>query len=138
MSGSFSADKAAEEVAKVMVVDDSATMRNFLTRVLEDDYDVDIASDGVECVARYMDKKPSVILLDLVMPGMDGFEVIDKIRNVIGGKEVIIIVLTGQDEQEIKARALNSGANDYLTKPFHVVELKARMGVAIRQIMLTR
>jgi sigma-B regulation protein RsbU (phosphoserine phosphatase) len=127
-----------EEVPKILVVDDSATMRNFLTRVLEGEYDVETAADGVDCITQYMKLKPSVILLDLLMPGMDGFAVIDKIRNVIGDREVIIIVLTGQDEQEIKARALNSGANDYLTKPFHVVELKARVGVAIRQIMLTR
>ncbi|ACS79211.1 PP2C family protein-serine/threonine phosphatase [Maridesulfovibrio salexigens] len=130
--------KAGEEIPKILVVDDSATMRNFLTRVLEGDYDVETASDGLECIAQYMKVKPSVILLDLLMPGMDGFDVIDKIRNVINDQEVIIIVLTGQDEQEIKARALNSGANDYLTKPFHVVELKARVGVAIRQVMLTR
>lgn len=127
-----------EEVPKILVVDDSATMRNFLTRVLEGDYDVEIAADGVECITQYMKIRPSVILLDLLMPGMDGFDVIEKVRNVIGDQEVIIIVLTGQDEQEIKARALNSGANDYLTKPFHVVELKARVGVAIRQVMLTR
>ncbi|WP_320169206.1 SpoIIE family protein phosphatase [Maridesulfovibrio sp.] len=123
---------------RILVVDDSATMRNFLTRVLEDDYSVVTASDGVECFVRYEETRPCVILLDLIMPRMDGFSVIDKIRNEIGDQEVIIIVLTGQDEQEIKARALNSGANDYLTKPFHVVELKARVGVAIRQVMLTR
>ncbi|NDV21588.1 fused response regulator/phosphatase [Desulfovibrio sp. JC022] len=130
--------KSGEEIPKILVVDDSATMRNFLTRVLEDDYDVETASDGVECITQYMKVRPSVILLDLLMPGMDGFDVIEKVRNVINDQEVIIIVLTGQDEQEIKARALNSGANDYLTKPFHVVELKARVGVAIRQVMLTR
>ena len=130
--------KADDKIPRILVVDDSATMRNFLTRVLEGDYEVDTASDGMECITRYMMTKPSVILLDLIMPGMDGFDVIKKIRNSIGDQEVIIIVLTGQDEQEIKARALNSGANDYLTKPFHVVELKARVGVAIRQVMLTR
>lgn len=130
--------KAGEDNPKILVVDDSATMRNFLTRVLEGDYDVETASDGVECITKYMALKPSVILLDLLMPGMDGFDVIEKIRNTIDDQDVIIIVLTGQDEQEIKARALNSGANDYLTKPFHVVELKARVGVAIRQVMLTR
>ena len=122
----------------ILVVDDSATMRNFLTRVLEDDYEVETASDGMECINLYQRNSPSVILLDLLMPMMDGFDVIDKIRNEIGDQEVIIIVLTGQDEQEIKARALNSGANDYLTKPFHVVELRARVGVAFRQVMLTR
>lgn len=130
--------KKGEDVPKILVVDDSATMRNFLTRVLEGEYNVVVASDGVECIVKYIETKPSVILLDLLMPVMDGFGVIEKIRNEIGDQEVIIIVLTGQDEQEIKAKALNGGANDYLTKPFHVVELKARVGVAIRQVMLTR
>ncbi|WP_027721485.1 PP2C family protein-serine/threonine phosphatase [Maridesulfovibrio zosterae] len=130
--------KLGGEIPKVLVVDDSATMRNFLIRVLEDDFDVVTASDGVECIDRYKDVKPSVILLDLMMPVMDGFDVIEEIRNRICDQEVIIIVLTGQDEQEIKAKALNSGANDYLTKPFHVVELKARVGVAVRQVLLTR
>ena len=130
--------KLGGEIPKVLVVDDSATMRNFLIRVLKDDFDVVTASDGVECIDTYKDVKPSVILLDLMMPVMDGFDVIEEIRNRICDQEVIIIVLTGQDEQEIKAKALNSGANDYLTKPFHVVELKARVGVAVRQVMLTR
>lgn len=123
---------------KILVVDDSATMRNFLTRVLEGEYMVETACDGLEGLAKYQEIGPSVILLDLLMPVMDGFKVIGKIRGELADQEVIIIVLTGQDEQEIKARALNSGANDYLTKPFHVVELKARVGVAIRQVMLTR
>ncbi|WP_291326731.1 SpoIIE family protein phosphatase [Desulfovibrio sp. UCD-KL4C] len=127
-----------EESPLILVVDDSITMRNFLTRVLGDNYQVVTASDGLECIDKYKEISPSVILLDLLMPVMDGFDVIDKIRNELADPEVIIIVLTGQDEQEIKAKALNAGANDYLTKPFHVVELKARVGVAIRQVMLTR
>ena len=127
-----------EKSPLILVVDDSITMRNFLTRVLGDDYQVVTASDGLECIDKYKKISPSVILLDLLMPVMDGFDVIDKIRNELGDPEIIIIVLTGQDEQEIKAKALNAGANDYLTKPFHVVELKARVGVAIRQVMLTR
>lgn len=131
-------EKVNGNFSRILVVDDSATMRNFLTRVLEDSYEVQTASDGMECIRLYQENSPSVILLDLLMPMMDGFDVIDKIRNEIGDQEVIIIVLTGQDEQEIKARALNSGANDYLTKPFHVVELKARVGVAFRQVSLTR
>ncbi|WP_031479761.1 PP2C family protein-serine/threonine phosphatase [Maridesulfovibrio frigidus] len=138
MSGKELNDKLKEESPVILVVDDSITMRNFLTRVLEDDYQVVTAVDGLDCVDVYEKTQPSVILLDLLMPRMDGFDVIEKIRKEIGDLEVIIIVLTGQDEQEIKARALNAGANDYLTKPFHVVELKARVGVAIRQVMLTR
>lgn len=138
MNGDGESLKGENGIPKILVVDDSATMRNFLTRVLEDDYAVVTAADGVDCVAKYHEVGPCVILLDLLMPVMDGFDVINKIRNEIGDQEIIIIVLTGQDEQEIKAKALNSGANDYLTKPFHVVELKARVGVAIRQVMLTR
>lgn len=127
-----------EDAPRILVVDDSATMRNFLVRVLENEYEVETASDGLECIEIYHRSKPSVIVLDLMMPIMDGFDVIDKIRNGIGDQEIIIIVLTGQDEQDIKADALNKGANDYLTKPFHVVELKARVGVAVRQVLLTR
>ncbi|WP_304084233.1 PP2C family protein-serine/threonine phosphatase [Maridesulfovibrio ferrireducens] len=138
MSVKVQNDKREDESPIILVVDDSITMRNFLTRVLEDDYQVVTAADGLECVDKYVDIRPSVILLDLLMPKMDGFDVIEKIRNSLGDPEVIIIVLTGQDEQDIKAKALNAGANDYLTKPFHVVELKARVGVAIRQVMLTR
>lgn len=123
---------------RILVVDDSATMRNFLTRVLSDEYQVHTAEDGVECIAKYTLYRPNVILLDLLMPKMDGFDVINKIRHQMDDHDIFIIVLTGQDEQDIKARALNEGANDYLTKPFHVLELKARVGVAIRQIMLNR
>lgn len=122
----------------ILVVDDSATMRNFLIRVLGDEYQVHTAEDGLECIAKYLEFRPNVILLDLLMPNMNGFDVIDKIRRQLDDRDVFIIVLTGQEEQDIKARALNEGANDYLTKPFHVIELKARVGVAIRQFMLNR
>lgn len=126
------------ESPEILVVDDSATMRNFLTRVLCDEYQVHTAKDGIECIANYLKYSPKVILLDLLMPNMNGFDVINKIRRQINDNDVFIIVLTGQDEQDIKARALNEGANDYLTKPFHVIELKARVGVAIRQFMLNK
>ncbi len=138
MPGEENIQKKNEDSPRILVVDDSATMRNYLTRVLGDDYQVQTAEDGIECIAKYAMYRPNVILLDLMMPKMDGFDVIDKIRRQREDHEVFIIVLTGQDEQDIKARALNEGANDYLTKPFHVVELKARVGVSIRQFMLNR
>ena len=121
---------------KVLVVDDSNLYRKVLSDLLKDDFDVVLAVDGEDAVDKFLTVSPQIILLDLEMPRMNGLEVIDYIRNKANDSDVFILVLTGEDAPEIKVKALNLGANDFLTKSFAREELIARMNVAARQVNL--
>ena len=103
---------------KVLVVDDSNLYRKVLSDLLKDDFDVVLAVDGEDAVDKFLTVSPQIILLDLEMPRMNGLEVIDYIRNKANDSDVFILVLTGEDAPEIKVKALNLGANDFLTKSF--------------------
>lgn len=123
---------------KILVVDDSELMRRSLSMALSSQYTVQGAKDGMAGLEAYEDFRPEVILLDLNMPRMGGFEVIEKLRKDLDDQEVFIIVLTADDCRDVKPKALNLGANDFLYKPFERPELMARVGVAARQVRLTR
>jgi sigma-B regulation protein RsbU (phosphoserine phosphatase) len=123
---------------KILIVDDSTTMRQTLKLILERIYTVEDAEDGYVALEIYPSFKPDIILLDLNMPRIDGFGVIEHIRSVLNDQDVFILVLTAEDLESFKPRALNLGANDFLYKPFERTELIARVGVAERQIRLTR
>ncbi|WP_027186097.1 PP2C family protein-serine/threonine phosphatase [Desulfovibrio inopinatus] len=126
------------EDIKVLVVDDSVSMLHVLEMILGRQYTVRAAADGDEGVEVYEAFAPDIIVLDMHMPKKSGLEVIAEIRDTYEDKEVIIIVLTADDAQGFKARALNAGANDFLAKPFDKEELIARVGVAARQVLLNR
>ncbi len=105
--------------AKVMVVDDSVTVRKVTTRLLErNGMEVITAKDGVDAIAILQDHKPDVMLLDIEMPRMDGFEVASLVRHDSRLKEVPIIMITSRTGQKHRERALSIGVNEYLGKPF--------------------
>ncbi len=121
---------------KVLVADDSDVIRFYLQKLLEDEVDLYFACDGEQAIEQYMDSAPDIIILDLLMPKMDGVEVISYIRESANDNDVYILVLTAQDSEESMVNALNRGANDYLAKPINRDELLARLNVARRQIIL--
>ncbi|MFW5734971.1 MAG: PP2C family protein-serine/threonine phosphatase [Oceanidesulfovibrio sp.] len=123
---------------RILVVDDSKTMRHALETILAEQYEVRTARDGRHALELLDSFHPDILLLDIVMPRLDGFGVIEHIRNVRRDAQTFIIMLTAESTREIKPRALNLGANDFLLKPFDKVELLARIGVAARQVRLTR
>ena len=125
-----------EKKIKILVVDDSALYRKILSDLLKDRFELVQAVDGEEGVDKFLTFSPQIILLDLEMPKMNGLDVIDYIRNKANDNDVFILVLTGEDAPEIKVKALNLGANDFLTKPFSKEEFIARMGVAERLVHL--
>ena len=131
-----SADKAGQ--IKVLIVDDSLSMRQTLEFILKDDFTIQTAGDGQEAIERYASFAPDVILLDVVMPVADGYQVIKHIRKAINDQDTFILMLTAEESQQSKLKALNLGANDFLYKPFDRTELLARIGVAERQVRLTR
>ncbi|MGE4298438.1 MAG: SpoIIE family protein phosphatase [Desulfovibrionaceae bacterium] len=122
----------------ILVVDDSRTMRMTLSRFLGEHYVVEQAENGQQAIALYEACTPDILLLDINMPLVDGFGVIEHIRATRGDQDTFILMLTAEEERSLKPRALNLGANDFLYKPFDRTELLARVGVAARQILLSR
>jgi two-component system KDP operon response regulator KdpE len=116
---------------RVLVVDDEPAIRRFLTTSLSaHGYDVREAEGGRAALAAAHQHPPDVIVLDLGLPDMDGFEVIRSVRGA--GVSVPIVVLSSRSDEAGKVQALDLGADDYVTKPFGIDELLARMRAAIR------
>ncbi len=123
---------------KILVVDDSVTMRQTLELILGRHYIVETAQDGEQGIELFHAFQPDIILLDINMPIVDGFGVIEHIRNIANDQDVFILMLTAEEYENFKPKALNLGANDFLFKPFDRTELIARVGVAERQVTLNR
>ena len=116
----------------VLVVEDDSAVRNLITTTLEThDYKYIKAVNGQSALMETSSHKPDIILLDLGLPDIDGIEVIKRIRT---WSEVPIIVISARSEDTDKIDALDSGADDYLTKPFSVDELLARLRVTQRRL----
>jgi len=115
---------------KVLVIDDEVSIRRFLRISLEaEQYDVFDAASGKEGLAMAATHLPQIIVLDLTLPDMDGAEVLSQLRQ---WTNVPVLILTVRDSEKDKVRLLDAGASDYLTKPFSVPELLARVRVAMR------
>ena len=116
---------------KVLIVDDEPQIRRFLRASLQaHDYEVVEAENGKEAVRACTVQKPDLVVLDLGLPDMDGLDVITLVRE---WSKVPIIVLSIRSDDQDKIGALDRGANDYVTKPFSMGELLARMRAALRQ-----
>jgi two-component system KDP operon response regulator KdpE len=118
-------------VTRVLVVEDEPGLRRALAINLRArDYEVDVAADGAAALVAASRKPPEVVVLDLGLPDMDGTEVIAGLR---GWTEAPIIVLSARSGQGDKVHALDTGADDYITKPFGMDELLARLRAALRR-----
>jgi two-component system KDP operon response regulator KdpE len=116
---------------RVLVVDDERQILRALNAGLRaNGYEVDLASGGEQALTVAATNPPDVVVLDLEMPGVDGIEVITQLRN---WSQVPIIVLSAHAEERDKVQALDAGADDYLTKPFGMEELLARVRAALRR-----
>lgn len=119
---------------QILVVEDDAPVRNLITTTLKaHEYRFVTAADGATAVMEAASHNPDIILLDLGLPDIDGVEVIRRIRN---WSNVPIIVISARSEDSDKIDALDAGADDYLTKPFSVEELLARLRVTQRRLAL--
>ncbi|MDK9556164.1 Hpt domain-containing protein [Marinobacter sp. M216] len=113
-----------EQITTVMVVDDSVTVRKVTSRLLErNGMEVILAKDGLDAVAQLQDHKPDVILLDIEMPRMDGFEVASFVRHDDNLSETPICMITSRTGEKHRERAMAIGVNEYLGKPFQETEL---------------
>jgi two-component system response regulator MprA len=118
---------------KILVVDDERAVRDSLRRALElEGYDIELAGDGREALYRLDgDAQPDAVILDVLMPGLDGLEVCRRIR--AGGSAVPVLMLTARDAVENRVEGLDAGADDYVTKPFALEELLARVRALLRR-----
>ena len=116
----------------ILVVEDDTAISNLITTTLETQgYRFHTASNGAQALLETVSQKPDIILLDLGLPDMDGVEIIQKIRS---WSNMPIIVVSARSEDRDKIEALDAGADDYLTKPFSVEELLARLRVTLRRL----
>lgn len=116
----------------VLVVEDDHPVRNLITTTLEiQNYKFLTAENGIRALTAITSERPDIILLDLGLPDMDGIEIIKKVRS---WSVVPIIVISARSEDSDKIQALDAGADDYLTKPFSVDELLARLRATTRRI----
>ena len=114
--------------SRILIVDDEYSGRETLQSVLEgEDYELEMAENGPQALEKAKKLLPDVILLDIMMPGMTGFEVCQRIRSDPQIAEIPIIVLTALDDRESLLNALKAGADDFISKPFDRFELRARL-----------
>ncbi|HUW12068.1 MAG TPA: response regulator transcription factor [Anaerolineae bacterium] len=116
----------------VLVVDDEQRIRRLVRMNLElEGYEVIEAADGMEALDQVRERLPAVVLLDVAMPRLDGFEALQYIRQI---SDVPVIILTVKGEEEDRVRGLDLGADDYVTKPFSPRELASRIRAILRRV----
>jgi two-component system response regulator MprA len=118
---------------KILVVDDERAVRESLRRALElEGYEIELAEDGAHALERLgSDPEPDAMVLDVLMPGVDGLEVSRRIRR--NGSKLPILMLTARTQVDDRVEGLDAGADDYLTKPFALEELLARVRALLRR-----
>ena len=115
----------------ILIIDDEARMVDFIKLGLDyEGFEVEAAFDGKTGLKMALDHPPDLIILDLMLPGMDGFEVCQRLRQT---QDVPVIMLTARDELNDRVHGLDLGADDYLTKPFEFKELAARIRAVLRR-----
>ena len=118
---------------KILVVDDERAVRESLRRALElEGYEIELAADGNEALYRLeVTEEPDAVILDVLMPGVDGLEVCRRLRGA--GSKLPVLMLTARTEVEDRVAGLDAGADDYVTKPFALEELLARVRALLRR-----
>jgi len=118
---------------KILVADDEAEIRSLLKLYLENEgYSVVEAVDGLEAMEKLKNDKPDLCVLDIMMPGMDGYQVLRKLRE---DSNIPVIILSAKDADSEKILGLNLGADDYIAKPFNALEAVARINSNIRRVI---
>ena len=126
-------DGAAEPVDRptVLVVDDNADMRRYISSLLGDDYTVELAPDGAVALEMALSSVPDLVLTDVMMPNLDGYGLLAALRADARTSQVPIVMLSAQAGEEAAVAGLDAGADDYLVKPFTALELTARVRSSI-------
>lgn len=123
-----------DEQGQILVVDDNRMNRIKLSRSLEQEgHHVGLAEDGQQALDMLKDQPYDVVLLDIIMPGIDGYEVLERIKGDPGLRDIPVIVISALDETDSAVRCIEMGAEDYLPKPFNPVLLRARLNASLQR-----
>src|SRR5436305_2119131 len=119
-------------MSSILIVEDNRDLATGLANNLEiEGYQVDVVHDGAEGLARVRATVPSLVILDLALPGLDGYRVLAALR--AEGNDVPVLILTARSEEADKVRGFRYGADDYVTKPFGLLELLGRVNALLRR-----
>ncbi len=117
----------ARKKQRILIVDDAAENIATLAALLKNEHMIIVAKDGAKALEKTLKNRPDIILLDIMMPGMDGYEVCRELKEREETKNIPVIFITSLSEPIDEAKAFNLGAVDYITKPFHPIVVKARV-----------
>ena len=123
---------------RILLADDNADMQDYVKRLLSQQYEVEVVSDGLMALAATRQQVPDLVLTDVMMPNLDGFGLLQALRTHPQTREVPIILLSARAGEEARVEGLSAGADDYLTKPFSARELKARVEASLKLAQLRR
>ena len=119
---------------RILVVDDDPEVREFVkTNLEEEGFEIEVAGTGPEAIEIAADRPPALVLLDVMMPGMDGLTTLRHLRNDVPTANIPVVMLTAKPQAAERVKGLDLGADDYLTKPFEIDELIARVRSVIRR-----
>ena len=118
---------------KILVADDEYTIRELIEMTLEDDYSIIKAEDGPDALKK-VGLKPDLIILDIMMPKMDGYEVCKRLKSEKETKDIPIIMLTAKHQEDDVKEAAAAGVDEYITKPFEPEFLKKRIDINLKQV----
>ena len=117
---------------RILIVDDVKANVDVLVQALRGEYKLSVALDGESALRSAEKNPPDLVLLDIMMPGIDGYEVCRRLRAGEQTRDIPIMFLTSLEDVQDKARGFEIGGNDYLTKPFEILEVKARVRSLVR------
>jgi PAS domain S-box-containing protein len=123
----FSAPASTLQGARILVADDNADMRHYVARLLRSHWTVETVADGTEALRSVHAGRPDLILADVMMPGMNGFELLQAVRKDAATADIPVLMLSARAGEESRIEGLDAGADDYLVKPFSARELVARV-----------
>jgi PAS domain S-box-containing protein len=129
---------AAETTPRILVVEDDAKMRRVLELLLSGHWTVETAADAASAITATRERPPDLVLTDLLLPGMDGYDFLRQLRAEAGTRTLPVIVISGLTEEADRLKALEAGANDYLIKPFSERELMLRVTTHLEMGFLRR
>jgi DNA-binding response OmpR family regulator len=133
----MSTSPSVTSTKRILVIEDNPDLAYGLRNNLEiEGYEVEVAKDGTKGLSRARAARPDLVVLDLMLPGMDGFRVLRALRD--DGIAMPVLILTARGEEADKVRGLRLGADDYVTKPFGVLELLARIEALLRRVNAPR
>jgi PAS domain S-box-containing protein len=124
--------------ARILLADDNADMRAYVGRLLREHWEVEAVPDGASALAAVRARVPDLVLADVMMPGLDGFELLRELRADARTREVPVILLSARAGEESRVEGLDAGADDYLIKPFSARELIARVGAHLELARVRR